>query len=59
MTTLNPDDLRQLFLFEKLDQDQLEWLAPPRVIQPHAGGAYICVEGHHADLLDLLLSRTK
>jgi signal transduction histidine kinase len=58
MTTLTPDELRTLFLFEKLDQEQLEWLAARGVIQQHTGGSFICVEGEPAEWFIVLLSGT-
>ncbi|MGH9049753.1 MAG: sensor histidine kinase [Acidimicrobiia bacterium] len=55
---LSPEELRTLFLFERLSDDQLAWLAERgRVVEYPAGGT-IHTEGTPATCLFLLLSGT-
>ena len=53
---LSPDELRTLVLFEKLEDDQLEWLAAHGRIVEYPAGATIHVEGAPASCFLVLLS---
>jgi signal transduction histidine kinase len=53
---LTPDELRSLFLFEALDDDQLAWLAERGRVVEYAAGSTIHVEGTPASCLFILLS---
>ena len=55
---LGPDDLRQLFLFEKLTDDQLAWLAERGEITGYEAGATVYRAGEPADFLFVLLEGT-
>jgi signal transduction histidine kinase len=55
---LTPDELRTLFLFEALDEEQLRWLAERGECTEHAAGTDICVEGDEATCFFVLLSGT-
>src|SRR5690349_16247901 len=58
MTTekLTRDDLRGLFLFEALTDDQLGWLAERGTVRDFPAGADVCTEGQPAELFFVLLS---
>jgi signal transduction histidine kinase len=53
---LSTDELRTLFLFEKLDDEQLEWLAAHGRIVEYPAGATIHTEGAPASCFLVLLS---
>ncbi len=53
--SLGPDDLRTLFLFEALDDEQLSWLAERAEVRAFDGGAAVYREGEPADALWILL----
>jgi signal transduction histidine kinase len=55
---LAPEQLRTLFLFEALDDDQLAWLADRGRIVEYPAGATIHAEGAPASCFFLLLSGT-
>jgi signal transduction histidine kinase len=55
---LSPDELRQLFLFEKLSDDQLLWLAEHGWVTELPAGSTIMAEGAPAESLIILLSGT-
>jgi len=55
---LTPDELRTLFLFERLDDDQLDWLAATGRIVEYPAGARIHTEGAPASCFLVLLSGT-
>ena len=55
---LPPEELRTLFLFEQLDDDQLAWLAGRGRVVEYPAGATIHTEGTPATCLFLLLSGT-
>jgi signal transduction histidine kinase len=55
---LTPDELKELFLFEALAPDQLEWLAERGDVEEHEAGATICLEGEPATCFYVLLSGT-
>ena len=55
---LTPDQLRTLFLFEKLDDDQLAWLVERGRVVEYPAGATIHVEGAPASCFMVLLSGT-
>jgi signal transduction histidine kinase len=58
MTTLTPDELRTLFLFESLEREQLEWLSSKGVVEEFAAGSAIFTEGEPATCFFVLLSGT-
>jgi signal transduction histidine kinase len=53
---LSPDELRELFLFESLHDDQLAWLAKSGRIVEYPAGAIIASEGAPASCFLVLLS---
>jgi signal transduction histidine kinase len=53
---LTPTDLRTLFLFEQLDDDQLAWLAERGRVVEYPAGATIHAEGAPASCFMVLLS---
>ena len=53
---LTPDELRTLFLFEKLTDEQLEWLAARGEVRTYHGGVPVYEESDPADYLYVLLS---
>src|SRR5512132_894120 len=55
---LSPADLRTLFLFEKLDDDQLKWLSGHGYCQTWASGEPVYTEGDPATCFYVLLSGT-
>jgi signal transduction histidine kinase len=55
---LAPDELRGLFLFERLDPEQLDWVAGHGDVVPYPAGADVAVEGEPADCFYVLLSGT-
>jgi signal transduction histidine kinase len=55
---LSPSELRTLFLFEKLDDDQLAWLSDNGYCETRPGGQPIYTEGDPATCLFVLLSGT-
>jgi signal transduction histidine kinase len=58
MSTLTRDDLRTLFLFEKLTDDQLGWIYEHGSIERYAAGTAILREGDPATCFYVLLSGT-
>ncbi|TCO49724.1 ATP-binding protein [Actinocrispum wychmicini] len=55
---LTADDLRELFLFEKLDDDQLAWLAHHGQVETRSAGATVHDEGEPATCFFVLLEGT-
>jgi signal transduction histidine kinase len=55
---LSPAELKTLFLFEALDDDQLQWLSDNGVVEHRAGGTNIYTEGDEAASFFVLLSGT-
>jgi signal transduction histidine kinase len=55
---LTPDQLRTLFLFEKLDDDQLAWLVERGRVVEYPAGATVHLEGAPASCFLVLLSGT-
>ena len=55
---LTPDDLRELFLFEALDDDQLAWLAERGAVEEHAAGTAVYTQGDPATCFYVLLHGT-
>jgi len=55
---LTPADLRKLFLFEKLDAEQLDFLASHGTIERYPGNTYVYREGETATCFYVLLSGT-
>ena len=53
---LSPDDLRTLFLFESLDEEQLAWLSERGRCEQRAAGANVFAEGEPATCFFVLLS---
>jgi signal transduction histidine kinase len=53
---VEPAELRQLFLFERLDDEQLAWLAERGDRRTYAGSAVVFREGEPAEDLFVLLS---
>ncbi|HEU5107957.1 MAG TPA: ATP-binding protein [Micromonosporaceae bacterium] len=58
MTSLTPDELRTLFLFEKLTDDQLAWLARQGTVRTYPAGSTVFAEGDPAECFVVLLSGT-
>ena len=48
---LTRDELRELFLFEKLDDEQLDWLVRHGDVVEASAGETVCREGEPADVL--------
>ncbi len=55
---MTPDELKSLFLFEALGDEQLRWIAERGTVRQFPAGTEICVEGQPAEYLYLLLSGT-
>jgi signal transduction histidine kinase len=53
---LTPAELRELFLFEHLDAEQLDWVAANGDVVEFPSGAAVCVEGEPAVCFYVLLS---
>ncbi|MBO0884795.1 MAG: cyclic nucleotide-binding domain-containing protein, partial [Mycobacterium sp.] len=56
--SLSPDELRTLFLFEKLNEDQLGWIAENGTIERYEAGTSVLREGDPATCFYVLLSGT-
>ena len=52
---LTPDELRTLFLFESLTDDQLDWIAARGYVKTFDGPSEVFVEGAPATCLYILL----
>ena len=48
---LTPDELRTLFLFESLDDEQLQWLAEHGWVAEIPAGETVLAEGEPAEVL--------
>jgi signal transduction histidine kinase len=57
-TRLSPDELRELFLFEALDDEQLAWLAERGWVVDLPADDLVCQEGDPAEVIVVLLSGT-
>ena len=57
-TTLTNDELRELFLFEALDEDQLGWLRKHGEVVTRAAGETVSKEGDPATCFFVLLEGT-
>jgi signal transduction histidine kinase len=55
---MTPDELRELFLFEHLADDQLAWLAEHGQIETRAAGTAVLTEGEPATCFFVLLDGT-
>ncbi|MFC6087873.1 ATP-binding protein [Saccharothrix lopnurensis] len=55
---MNPDDLRGLFLFEHLSEEQLAWLVDHGRVETHAAGTRLLREGESATCFFVLLDGT-
>src|SRR4051794_29293769 len=53
---LTPEELRELFLFERLDAEQLDWVAANGDVVEFTAGTEVCVEGEPAVCFYVLLS---
>jgi signal transduction histidine kinase len=58
MSTLSRDELRTLFLFEKLTDDQLDWIVENGQVERYTAGTPILREGDPATCFYVLLSGT-
>jgi signal transduction histidine kinase len=58
MSTLSRDELRTLFLFEKLTDEQLDWVAENGKVEEYAADTTILAEGDPATCFYVLLSGT-
>jgi signal transduction histidine kinase len=58
MSTLSPDELRTLFLFEKLTDEQLAWVSANGQIERYAAGDTVLDENDPATCFYVLLSGT-
>lgn len=55
---LRPEELKQLFLFESLDEDKLAWLAEQGEVEHFTGGQAIYTEGEAATCFYVLIDGT-
>ena len=55
---LNPAELKTLFLFEALEEDQLDWLSERGGVEVRSGGTSVYEEGEDATCFFVLLSGT-
>ena len=55
---LSPSELRTLFLFESLDDDQLAWFSQKGYCQSWSAGESVFTEGDEATCFFVLLSGT-
>ncbi|MFC6936553.1 cyclic nucleotide-binding domain-containing protein [Actinomadura yumaensis] len=55
MTTVSPDELRELFLFEDLDDEKLAWLSSYGTVREYPADAIVCAQGDAAEFLYVLL----
>ncbi|MFA1550399.1 ATP-binding protein [Actinomadura chokoriensis] len=55
MTTASPEELRGLFLFEDLAEDQLAWLSLCGTVEEYPADGVICAQGAAAEFLYVLL----
>ncbi|GAA3046270.1 ATP-binding protein [Actinokineospora globicatena] len=55
---MTPDEIRGLFLFESLDDEQLAWLAEHGVVETSAAGTEVLAEGDPATCFFVLLDGT-
>jgi CRP-like cAMP-binding protein len=55
---LSVDDLRTLFLFESLDDEQLRWLSERSTLEERPAGSVVYSEGEPATCLFVLLEGT-
>lgn len=55
MNTASPEELRELFLFEDLDDDKLRWLSEHGTVERFPVDGVICAQGEPAEFLYVLL----
>ena len=55
---LTPAELRELFLFADLDDEQLAWVAAHGDVVAYPAGAAVSVEGEPAECFSVLLDGT-
>ncbi|MGH3241164.1 MAG: ATP-binding protein [Spirillospora sp.] len=55
MNTASPEELRELFLFEDLDDDKLGWLSKYGTVEDVPADGVICAQGEPAEFLYVLL----
>ncbi len=58
VTRLTADELRELFLFESLDADQLDWLSATGRVEERNRGDFVYREGERATCFFVLLAGT-
>ncbi len=58
MPRLTTDELRELFLFESLDADQLDWLSATGRVEERVRGDFVYREGERATCFFVLLAGT-
>jgi signal transduction histidine kinase len=56
--TATPEELRTLFLFDALTDDQLDWLAERGIVRDYPAGSTVFAEGDPAESFFVLLSGT-
>ncbi|HEX6472111.1 MAG TPA: ATP-binding protein [Streptosporangiaceae bacterium] len=57
-TSMRPDELRDLFLFERLTDEQIAWVAEQGTVEHYPAGAAVVREGDPATCFYVLLSGT-
>ncbi|WP_433469373.1 ATP-binding protein [Spirillospora sp. CA-128828] len=55
MNTASPEELRELFLFEDLDEEKLGWLSLCGTVEEYPVDGIICAQGDPAEFLYVLL----
>ncbi|MFF1607375.1 ATP-binding protein [Amycolatopsis sp. NPDC058278] len=56
MSALPREELRGLFLFEHLSEDQLDWVAANAVLEEHEGDSFVIREGDEATCFYVILN---
>ncbi|WP_103340654.1 ATP-binding protein [Amycolatopsis sp. CA-126428] len=56
MSALPREELRGLFLFERLSEDQLDWVAANAVLEEYEGDSFVIREGDEATCFYVILS---
>jgi CRP-like cAMP-binding protein len=56
MSALPREELRGLFLFEHLSEDQLDWVATNAVLEQYEGDTFVIREGDEATCFYVILS---
>ncbi|WP_067467527.1 ATP-binding protein [Actinomadura macra] len=55
MSTVSPEELRGLFLFEDLDEEKLRWLSLHGTVEEYPADGVICAQGDPAEFFYVLL----